>query len=344
MSLSEVNNPKAAADFIKSFRRRFKTKVCMAPFDNHDKRIVSAHTLSVESMLRKIAVEGHVYAADTVKNMSKDTLPICIKRKGIRDVSVFNGFCSTHDMELFECLDSGPYRFSQKQNFMLAYRAISRECYLKRMTAESLPSPEKYAEIHGINEKLKFSDIALIQQAASLRGAEEAELLKSTLDSYLVSETWSRLITRVILFPKTPTVLTTAAFQPFIDMNGKKLQEYENLKAEMSQLSISVIPVETGGAVIFSWLDTANSAPRKFYESVLKGSNLTSSVLHLIFDNIENFALNPTWYESLSSIQKDYVFSRVILFDQITAYQNNKRPDNSAPYLDDWGESSFANF
>ena len=62
MSLSDVHNPKAAAELIERFRRRFSTKVCMAPMLDHEPPIVSAHTLSVEAMLRKIAVGGHVYA------------------------------------------------------------------------------------------------------------------------------------------------------------------------------------------------------------------------------------------------------------------------------------------
>jgi hypothetical protein len=118
------------------------------------------------------------------------------------------------------------------------------------------------------------------------------------------------------LFPETPSVLATAAFQPFFDLNGVKLQEYQDLEAEMSQVSISVIPVETGGAAIFSCLDTANSAPRKFFKSILQARDLTASVLHVIFDNVENFAINPSWYESLTKELQDYIFSRALIFDQ----------------------------
>ncbi len=344
MSLSEVNNPKAAADLINKFRKRFKTKVCMAPYAEHDKRIVSAHTLSVESMLRKIAVEGHVYSPDMRKEMSADVPPIQIKLKGIRDVSVFNGFCVSHDRDLFSCIETEPYRFLKKQNFMLAYRAVARECYLKRKMAESLPKPEEFAEIHGITDTLKLSEAALMYQAASLRGAEEAETLKATLDAYLVNSLWSRLITHVILFPEPPTVLATAAFQPFFDLNGVKLQEYQDLEAEMSQISISVIPVETGGAAIFSWLDTANSAPRKYFNSILQARDITASVLHVIFDNVENFAINPSWYESLTKEQQDYIFSRVLIFEPSEIYSNNKRPDETAPFLDSWGEANVVEF
>lgn len=344
MSLSDVHNPKAAADLIARFRKRFSAKVCMAPTSDHEPPIVSAHTLSIESMLRSIAVDGHVYAPGAARQMSADAFPIEVQRKGLRDVSVFNGFCSKHDRELFACLDTEPFRFSRQQLFMLAYRAAARECYLKRKQAESLPTPEEYAAIHGIGEELRLAEAALIFQAASLRGAEEVEALKATLDSHLVVKAWDRLVTHAVLFPKSPSILATAAFQPFFDMNGVQLQEFDNLEAEMSQIFISIIPVETGAAAIFSWLDTANAAPGKFFQSVLQGPNLTAAVMHAAIDNTENVALAPIWYESLSQTQRDYIFSRMMLFEASMTYSEAKRPDTSAPYLDDWGTGSVAAF
>ena len=344
MSLSDVHNPKAAAELIERFRKRFSTKVCMAPLTDHEPPIVSAHTLSVEAMLRKIAEDGHVYALRQPKRIAKDTFPIEVQRKGVRDVSVFNGFCTKHDRELFSCLENEPFRFTRQQLFMLAYRASARECYLKRKQAESLPTAEDFAAIHGIEEKLQLGEAALIFQAASLRGAEEAETLKATLDGFLVQSAWDRVVTHAVLFPKTPSVLATAAFQPFFDMDGHQLQEFDNLEAEMSQIFLSLIPVDTGGAAVFSWLDTANSAPRRFYESVLRGRDKTSAVLHAVLDNTENVALAPAWYESLTQAQRDYVFSRMILFESSITYSEGQRPDDAAPALDNWREANVAPF
>lgn len=344
MSLADIHNPKAAAELIANFRKRFSTKVCMAPMGDHEMPIVSAHTLSVESMLRKIAVDGHVYTFGQPKRISKDVFPIEVQRKGIRDVSVFNGFCSKHDRELFACLETESFRFTRQQLFMLAYRATARECYLKRKQAESLPTAEEYAAIHGITDTLRLSDEALVFQAASLRGAEEAEGLKSSLDTLLARQGWDRLVSHAILFPSTPTVLATAAFQPFFDMDGTQLQDFEDLEAEMSQVMLSVIPTETGGAAIFSWLDTANAAPRRFFESILRGRDKTSAVLHAILDNTENVAYAPVWYEQLTQDQQQYIFSRMINFELSVSYSGNKRPDDSAPILANWGEAIHAPF
>lgn len=344
MSLSDLPNPKAAADLIAKFRKRFSSKVCMAPHTDHDGPVISAHTLSVEAMLRKVAEDSHVYVAAQAKRIAHDTFPIEVQRKGLRDVTVFNGFCQKHDRDLFACLELEPFRFLRQQSFMLAYRAIARECYLKRKQYESLPSPDAYAAIHGIEEQLQFSEATLLFQAACLSGAEDVEKLKASFDRHLLSQAWDRVVTRAILFDSTPTVLAAAAFQPFIDMDGNQLQNFEDLEAEMSQICMSVVPTETGGAAIFSWLDSSNAAPQRFFESVANAPDRTSSVLHAIFDNTDNFAMKPTWYEGLTAADKAYVFSRIMLFAQSSSYLEGARPDQTAPRIANWGAATFAAF
>jgi hypothetical protein len=337
MSLSDLHNPKAAAALIKRFQARFNLKTCMAPGDEHFGAIVSAHTLSVEAMLRKIAVHGHVFAPVQAKKISTETFPIQIERRGLRDVSVFNGFCQKHDRDLFSCLETEPFRFTRQQTFMLAYRAASRECYLKRKQYESLPTAEQIAEVHGIEEELQLSEIALLFQASTLSGAEDAETLKAALDSRLLAQSWDRLVTRAILFPKLPSILATGAFQPFFDMNGNQLQDFENFEEKMSQICISLIPIDSGGAAIFSWLDSSNSAPERFFNSVASQPNLTSAVMHSVLDNTENIAINPTWYESLGHDEKRYLLSRVTLFEAGSDYASMKQRGVDLQALDDWG-------
>jgi hypothetical protein len=71
---------------------------------------------------------------------------------------------------------------------------------------------------------------------------------------------------------------------------------------------------------------------------------LTASVLHAIFDNTENFAINPSWYEKLKEDEKSYVFSRIMLFAQNTSYSNGARPDQKGPKLANWGAGVVASF
>jgi hypothetical protein len=336
MSLEHLPSPKAAADLIAAFRKRFSTKVCMAPHADHDGPIVSAHTLSKEAVLRIISKDAHVYAPNVRFRFFPDENPIQIRRLGIGDVSVFNGYCAKHDASLFSCLENEPFTFQPKQIFMLAYRATARECYLKRKQYESLPTPEQYGAIHKVKDRLKYTDEALRYQEASLRGAEEIEAFKTKLDGYLLQEDWKHFESFSIHFPKTPSLVASFVFQPFFDMNGNQLQDVTNLRADMSTLAISLLPLEKGGVAIFSWLDTANAAPLRFYASVAESKNRTSAIIHAILDNGENFAISPEWYEDLPSETKDYILSRMRLLPANVNYSFASRPDELSPYLDDW--------
>lgn len=344
MSLGNLHNPKAAAKLIADFRRRFSAKVCLAPHGDHAGGTVAAHTMSLQAVLRKISKDGHVYAPQLMGRFSADEHPIQIQRLGLRDVSVFNGFCAKHDASLFSCLENQAFFFSREQLFMLAFRAASRECYLKRKQCESLPDLASIRDIHGIDTSLSYSEEVLIHQAASLRGAEEAEAFKAKLDKYLLQRSWGRLVTHAVLFESRPSVAACFVFQPFHDMNGVQLQDYENLEVEMSQLAVSVLPLDQGGAAIFSWLDTANEAPRRFYESVIDSENLTSAVIHAVLDNSENFALAPDWYEPLQESVKAYLFSRIVTLEASIAYFSASRPEVLAPELGSWGQATVAAF
>ncbi len=316
----------------------------MAPYPDHAGGIVAAHTLSREAVLRKVSKDGHVYALNCMGPFTLDDLQPPMRRLGLRDVSVFNGFCAKHDAAMFSCLENEPFCFSRKQLFLLVYRAAARECYGKRKQYESLPKPEQIGAIHGNIGPFAYTDEILKYQAESLRGGEEKEAFKAKLDAYLVIENWDRFITHAVLFPKRPSIAACFVFQPFNDMNGHQLQDYDNLEAEMSDLAMSILPLEQGGAVVFSWLNSGNSAPRRFYESVIDTGNLTSSVLHVALDNSENLALSPMWYESLPQPTRDYLSSRIALPECGITYLQSPRPELSAPLLDDWGPGNVAEF
>jgi hypothetical protein len=72
--------------------------------------------------------------------------------KGIANTSVFNGFCSKHDKNLFAPIEDEPFICKPDQLFLHAYRAVAKESYLKPRQAESLPTLEDIRAIHEIPE------------------------------------------------------------------------------------------------------------------------------------------------------------------------------------------------
>jgi len=331
---------RAVGQKIAAFNKLYQTKVCLAPHENHEGPIVSAHTLSLEAFLRPISREGRVYAIRQSMSNDRTKFPLTLELQGLRDVSVFNGFCRTHDRDLFACIETQPFEFSSEQLFMLAYRAVARESYFKRKQHESFPSLEQMAAMHGIKEELQLTEMAEQYLSEVLAGALEIEALKSELDKFLVAKEWGRLVSRALIFPEPPSVVASFAFQPSADLNGNRLQNMSG-KEELSHAMVSIIPIKAGSAVIFSWLDTANNAPLHFFDSLAGSGSPTKAVIHAALDLSENVALSPMWYESLTPSAKNYVLSRILNLSQDEIYAARGNPLARSPNLGDWGEPTY---
>ena len=321
MKFSDLPNPAAARELINKFRDRFSAKVCLAPTRDCQGSIISAHTISVGAMLRPISRNNQVYSVETDLYNSAESGPVKFGLKGLRQTSVFNGFCSHHDKVLFAPIEDEPFACSQKQLFIHAYRAVAKESYLKRKQAETNIPPEVIKQIHGLPDALplEYSDLALLAQAATLRGAEEIEATKAKMDQYYIDEAWNRVMTTVIPFSGKPTMVCNFIYQPDFDFDGEYLQDFEDLTTDLSQLMVTVIPYNGGGLALLSHLDTANAAPRKLVSSLIKQPDITSAVASLIVCQTENFAISPDWFDGLSQQERDNLLkvftSNTDLFD-----------------------------
>jgi len=96
------DNPWAAVDANK---QAFSKKKCCARnvgLGPCDGGVIKAHTVSRGPNLTTIAKDGHVlhYSA-SIAEMNKNGGKLSVKKIGIKDASIFNGFCCKHDRELF---------------------------------------------------------------------------------------------------------------------------------------------------------------------------------------------------------------------------------------------------
>ena len=330
MSFSDIPNPKAAAEEIENFRKRIAQKVCLAPSKDCDGRIVSAHTLSVEAMLRPISRGGKVYSwKSNLYSPDQDNL-IKFVLCGLNEVSVFNGFCEKHDKQLFAPIEDKPFVCSYEQIFLFAFRAAAKESYLKRKQTEHSFSVEKIKQIHNLPDGIDFQlspKIKLFQKAA-IHAAEEVERIKSKFDLCLQTKDFTRLRTIVIPFASKPTLTCNFVYNPDFDFAGNYLQDFKDLSTDLSQLFITILPGKSSdGFAIFSYFDTANSAPQKLVESLLSQADLTSSLIWLVACQAENFAISPDWYENLSSEQKNAFNSGFFSNVDFTNFKLNQLKD-----------------
>lgn len=100
---------------------------------------------------------------------------------------------------------------------------------------------------------------------------------------------------------------------------------------------ISIIPVNSSAAAIFSWINTANNTPLKFFDSMAKSKSPTIALIHAALDLSQNIAISPEWYESLPNSTQKYIMSRVLNLSQDEIYASLGNPLARSPDLGNWG-------
>lgn len=337
MNFEDLKNPQAASKAINETLKRFKKKCCMAPEKSGcNGPVISAHTLSKQAMLRPISRDGKVYALDC--NFFAPTLDdvVNFKLKGIKDTSVFNGFCSHHDKSLFTEIEDLPFVCSPKQIFTHAFRAVAKETYLKRSQAESSPTVEQIKEMHGISDEEWIENpLFALHAYSSLIGANELERFKQRLDQIYLSEDWSRLVTHVIKFKKMPSVACSAPYSPDYDFEGNSLQDFNNVEIDLETLIVNVFPTADGGFALFSYLDTATSVCQKMVDSIISQPNLTTAIIWFLFGQFENLAIRPEWFESLSGEMKDRLKAHFVHSVDPANFEAS-RLDLCPEFIDEW--------
>lgn len=303
-SFGDIPNPQEASKAIQSFLRQFKTKICMAKSTDCSGTIIDAHTLSKQAMLRPISRDGHVYSL--VANLYQPTAngPSTLKLTGIGDTSTFAGFCSYHDKELFSCIEDKAFNCTSKQLFILAYRAVAKEAYLKRKQAESLLPVVTVRKIHNIDDEIdiQLSPEALYFQQVSMRGAEDIERIKTKMDELLASGDYCQIKTTVIPFKSRPPLTANFVFSPDLDFDGRQLQNFEDFTRDLDPLFVTLAPYDSGGYKGFmtmSYLTTRSTAAKMFIDSLLAQQDLATAITWFLFIHTENFACDPNWYENL---------------------------------------------
>ena len=118
-----------------TLQREMSRGECSAPPQwkhNCDARIVKAHTVP-QASLSRIAVNGHVLSfLPNAASLEEYGPALPPQRRGIRLASTFTGFCAKHDDSVFAPLEKVPFTGTSEQCFLLAYRALARELYLKK--------------------------------------------------------------------------------------------------------------------------------------------------------------------------------------------------------------------
>ncbi len=289
------------AEFHKSIQQLRKgLKLCLAPgCAAKGKAIIKAHSLSQGKVLRRLAIDGKVWAlhGEGGPNKEDGTYEVVspFKLIGIGEATTFTGLCGEHDNSIFEMIDNGDIDTgNQEYLFRLAYRAILRKTY------------EQKCGLHHFKDKRmpvrRTADGGLIDQFTFQMQVVPKQIIeyKERIDKMLVAGDWAGMRHKIFQADKVTPNLAAADLIPLDDID----------RDSTAMAVLTILPAAQGVVVIFS--STADDYPelesyagrhlnapptsKRFREE------LTRAVL-----STENFVISPALWDKLSADRQQQI-------------------------------------
>ena len=225
----------------------------------------------------------------------------------IRQATTFTGFCSLHDSSVFRPIDRGDIAPTREQTFILHYRSLCRELYVKR----TLPKTNELRREADRGKPKDFQDRLqrkVTNDALSIQDAiDTLEQEKAKCDVSLMTGNFGLLRGAFVRFRKTPSIACAGYTQPIFDFEARELQNPDDMSVPFVNLSFTLLPNEDGGVAVFSRFQEADTVCRQFAHSFLRlhDARKSDALVQFVFDSFENSAVQPDWWDELSDRAKD---------------------------------------
>lgn len=294
-------------NFIGERRRMLREDMCLHPSANCSGGICDSHSIQ-QSKLSAIAKAGHVYTVEfDLGEILKKPLFDNLSRFGIEEASVFRGFCSTHDSDLFRPIETQEFQCTPEQLFLYFYRAICRELHVKLCIAKAYVTVEDIARLHPMTPKHLYEELIGWQRAHLTAEALKLHLFKAKMDGVLLNREFRRLKHYVVTFKRRPSVLSAAATAPTCDFAGKGFRLVSQPLLPYPIMTITTLPTLSGGVAILSWFDNGPVEFAQFCSSLeaVSASKITSSLIRFLFEFCANIAIAPDWWEALPIVHRN---------------------------------------
>jgi hypothetical protein len=260
---------------------KLKEGSCSAPWDRclywaeecHDP--IGSHSLS-KCWLETISFQGHVVKIKAWPRKSEDGAPnltISPELVGQNEVSVFRGFCNRHDTSLFRSLDTLDVEPSTEDCMKLIYRSVTREFAAKYHAVKVLLEA-------GMREDPKAFEMILLRYKFEVENA----LISGSYGDYehLVIEIGSKL-----------NYVGTVTFNPLVTARGRLLN------ANNEQMTLTLLPTNSGGFAVLSWNRIGSPNAAKFAHALRRTPHhlIGMAVGRMFFEMSDNVVFSPVfWY------------------------------------------------
>ena len=291
-------NPESLMKNFKEVKNISKIKQCLHPCkDECSERIIGAHSIQNNKILKNISDNGHVYMP-----YPKNDNPFEIMTQwGRKEATVFTGFCGYHDNELFKPIENYQFDGSDEHIFLYTYRCFALGYHRKQENVKlqqtilgKRPSLMGNSEIDEMfsGDKLAVSDL---------------EECKKIFDRAIVNKEYDVLTSIVWEFEKTINFAASGFTVLCNDLKGNTIQDLRNINISMKHVFFTIFPEGDKSFCILSWLKSEEDIFEEYKKQLLqlKHNEKITYLNNLIPMEAENIVIKPSSWDLLQKYQKE---------------------------------------
>lgn len=300
----------------KQFREDLNHKMCSCPESMKAQCngfIVKAHTVSKSASLQHIARDGHVYQiTPNFLSLKNGSDPLKLKLVGTNLASTFTGFCKKHDNEIFAPIEKQQFRGAPEQCFLVAYRALCREVFIKESAARHLPTLQELDRGRDLQQQIEIQSLIAAFALGTRAGLQSIRSHKTQYDTCFAQQDFSSVQYYCLRFDTVPDVMGSGGIFPVFDFDGHQLQDLSDVSYCPNVIFFSVFSADGSGWFVCSWLKESAQASTALVSSFdrLEDREKPNAIVRFLFELCENIYLSPPWWEQLPDDTKRTLFER----------------------------------
>lgn len=286
-----------------------KSEYCCATYDQHNCElpIKGAHTIQRSCVLSSLAKDGHVgtFYRNTEGRLDDKGLKTGIKSKA----SVFFGFCSYHDNEIFKAIEVNEFSPTIKNCWSSSYRAVCHEYYQKKAACEAVEW-----KIGNLDNGRIIMEQLILQESLGrlkrdiIKGLDDITRIKSSFESIRLSETFSLLKSHIIEMDSPLTVAVCGTISPFYDINGVKIQNLGLRQEHLQHIAISTVCIDGCAVYCLSYLAEHKIIHNYISDLFTRDTAFIKNwLMKSFFSHIENNYFSLPWWSDISEYDKEQV-------------------------------------
>lgn len=264
--------------------------------------ITKAHTIQKKGGLAAIAEAGHVLTVKpSMKELIKTEGKPAPRKIGVNNASVFPGFCSKHDNDIFKPIERKSLSLTNEAAFLFSYRAIAYEQFAKAAQFKGNEIQREADRGHPFQIQVMIQTSINSMMAGIMIGMRDVDGWKRKFDDRLLSGARDDFHFLAIRFDQVLPIVACGAFHPEFDLQGNPLQRLGRDNLDFDHITLTVTTFEGQTTMVFGWIGNDGGTARALANSFhwVDDHRKADALVRLLFTQLDNLYLRPSWWESI---------------------------------------------